>query len=48
MRPVPRLAPKGQFAVELGVPVLDEDRALAFLAETLGFETVDHRRRKPS
>jgi len=36
-------APKGverQFAVELDMPVLDEIECGAFLAETVGFETV--------
>jgi hypothetical protein len=31
-----------QLAVELDMPVLDEIEGLAFLAETVGFETVDH------
>jgi hypothetical protein len=37
-----------QFAVEFDKPVLDEIECLAFLAETLGFETVDRRGGKPS
>jgi len=35
-----------QFAGELDAPVLDEVERLAFLAETVGFETVDHRGRE--
>src|SRR5947209_11496182 len=35
-----------QLAVELDAPVLDEIECLAFLAETVGFETVDHRGRE--
>src|SRR5712692_8344175 len=35
-----------QFAVELDMPVLDEIERLAFLAEAVGFETVDHRGRE--
>src|SRR5271155_4899884 len=34
------------FAVELDAPVLDEIERLAFLAETIGFETIDHRGRE--
>src|SRR6266851_7211515 len=35
-----------QFAVELDAAVLDEIERLAFFAETVGFETVDHRGRE--
>ena len=35
-----------QLAVELDTPVLDEIECGAFLAETVGLETVDHRGRE--
>src|SRR5260370_15162653 len=35
-----------QFAVELDMPVLDQVECLAFFAETVGCETVDHRGRE--
>jgi len=35
-----------QFAAALDMPILDEIGHLVFLAETIGFETVDHRGRE--
>jgi hypothetical protein len=37
-----------QFAVELDMPVLDEIECVAFLAETVGFETEITEAEKPS